>query len=190
MIQLEKIKWIIKLNGSQDPRDIAGQTKVVINEQVSGTGKHKLLSHQCIFVNILKGRRQYSGQHSRYPLVTFLSLVLPLSGQRLSKIAAIHCPQTGLAMLYAFEAVASNSLSLSTSEKTWKSRRDYKKSKPEPLTGGGRLSKASIKAYWRHRYMMQKKILKPSFVFARSWIHWKMSWKRMSDACCSVRKNA
>ena len=52
------------------------------------------------------------GSIPQYPLATFLSLVLLLSGQRLPKLL-LYCPQTGLTMLYAFEAVAAISLSCS-----------------------------------------------------------------------------
>ena len=41
----------------------------------------------------------------RYLLAIFLSLVLLPSDQRLPKLLP-YCPQTGLTMLYAFEAVA------------------------------------------------------------------------------------
>ena len=46
------------------------------------------------------------GSILRYPMATFLSLVLPPSGQRLPKLLP-YCPQMGLTMLYTFEAVAS-----------------------------------------------------------------------------------
>ena len=45
----------------------------------------------------------------RYLLTTFHSLISPASGQKLSKLLP-YCPQTGLTMLYASEAVAAISL--------------------------------------------------------------------------------
>ena len=53
------------------------------------------------FIAKLEGALQYSANM----LATFLSLVLPPSGQRLSKLLS-YCPQMGLTMLYAFEAGA------------------------------------------------------------------------------------
>ena len=50
------------------------------------------------------------GLNLRYPLTTFQYLIPPPSGQRLSKLLP-YCSQTGLTMLYAFEALAVISLS-------------------------------------------------------------------------------
>ena len=49
------------------------------------------------------------GSNSRYSLTTFHSLISPPSDQRLPKLLP-YSPQTGLAMLYASEAVAVISL--------------------------------------------------------------------------------
>ena len=51
----------------------------------------------------------------RWPLYFGITAEWP----KITQIAAIHCPQTSLALLYTFEAVASNSLSrFQTSERT------------------------------------------------------------------------
>ena len=55
---------------------------------------------------------------------------------KITQIAPIYCPQTGLAMLYAFEilaAIVSHALNIKRERR--KSRRPFKKSKPAPLTG-------------------------------------------------------
>ena len=50
----------------------------------------------------------------RIPIsVGHFSLVLPPNDQKLSQNPAIHCPQTGLVLLYALEVVAAYSLTCS-----------------------------------------------------------------------------
>ena len=101
--------------------------------------------HHSVFIMIklfsTQERRQNSGQHSgmrtqgsafesQYPLATFLSLVLPPSGQKLPKLLP-YCPQTGLTMFYALAAVAAiASLILNIFKRDRKHSRDhYRKSK-------------------------------------------------------------
>ena len=76
------------------------------------------------------------GSIFRYPLATFLSLVLPLSGQRLPKLL-LYCPRTGLTTLYAFESVAGvASLVLNIFMRERKhSRHQYKNVQPTPNNG-------------------------------------------------------
>ena len=84
---------------------------------------------------------------SRYPMATFHSLVFPPSGEELPKLLPI-CPQTGLTMLYAFEAVAAiASLVLNIFTKERKHLRHYyKKSKNlRQITGRRQSILASIK---------------------------------------------
>ena len=69
------------------------------------------------------------------------SLVLPPSGQRLPKIAAIHSPQTGLVIFICICGSAAISLSHSSSEKMWKIWSiTIKNLKVEPLMGRNRPS--------------------------------------------------
>ena len=82
----------------------------------------------------------------QYPWATFLSLVLPLSGQRLPKLLPYY-PQMGLTMLYAFETVAAvASLVLNILKREHKhSWRHYRKFKPTPNNGQRQSKLTSIK---------------------------------------------
>ena len=70
----------------------------------------KLESLQWSSVQVCEPR--VSGSNPRYSLTTFHSLISLPNGQRLPKLLP-YCPQTGLKMLFASEAVVAVSLARS-----------------------------------------------------------------------------